>query len=157
CPKCGKPLVENFSKKTGRTFVGCSGFRDDPPCKYFKPGEGEAERAEPVETDIKCATGGKNMLRRQKGVGGGEVGGCSGYRECKTRMNIGEDGQPVLAAKPTEYKCEKCGKPMVVREGRRGPFLACTGYPACKNAKDVDQHGRPVETQMSGIDCDKCG
>jgi DNA topoisomerase-1 len=157
CPKCGKPLVENFSKKTGRTFVGCSGFRDDPPCKYFKPGEGEAERAEPVETDVKCPTCGKFMLRRQKRVGGGEFLGCSGYPECKTTMNVGEDGKPVLAAKPTEYKCEKCGKPMVVREGRRGPFLACTGYPACKNAKDVDADGKPVQTQMAGVDCDKCG
>src|SRR5205823_4727739 len=48
CPRCGKPLVENFSKKTGRTFVGCSGFREG--CKYIKPGEGEVERKEPVET-----------------------------------------------------------------------------------------------------------
>src|SRR5207244_1531880 len=33
CPKCGRPLVQNFSKKTGRTFVGCSGFRDkESPC-----------------------------------------------------------------------------------------------------------------------------
>ena len=34
CPKCGKPLVKNFSKKTGRDFIGCSGFREG--CKYIK-------------------------------------------------------------------------------------------------------------------------
>ena len=39
---------------------------------------------------------------------------------------------------------------MVLREGRRGPFLACTGYPKCKNAKDVDAEGNPVEPVDTG-------
>jgi hypothetical protein len=30
---------------------------------------------------------------------------------------------------PTDVKCEKCGKPMVIRLGRNGQFMACTGYP----------------------------
>jgi DNA topoisomerase I len=38
---------------------------------------------------------------------------------------------------PTDIDCELCGKPMVIREGRRGKFLACTGYPKCKNTGDV--------------------
>ena len=29
----------------------------------------------------------------------------------------------------TEYTCEKCGSPMVVRWGRNGKFLACSGFP----------------------------
>ena len=33
------------------------------------------------------------------------------------------EGKPVLATKPTEHVCDKCGKPMVLREGPRGPFL----------------------------------
>jgi DNA topoisomerase-1 len=72
-------------------------------------------------------------------------------------MNFDADGKPVLAAKPTEHTCEKCGKPMVIREGRRGPFLACTGYPKCKNAKDVDADGNPVKPIDSGVACEKCG
>ena len=83
--------------------------------------------------------------------------GCSGYPECKTTMNFDASGQPVLSAKPTEHVCEKCGKPMVIREGRRGPFLACTGYPKCKNAKDVDANGNPMQPIDSGLKCDKCG
>ncbi|HZY89887.1 MAG TPA: type I DNA topoisomerase, partial [Gemmataceae bacterium] len=35
CPQCGKPLVVNYSKKTRREFVGCSGFKEG--CKYIKP------------------------------------------------------------------------------------------------------------------------
>jgi DNA topoisomerase-1 len=153
CPRCGRPLVVNYSKKTGREFVGCSGFKEG--CKYIKPGEGEEARPEPILTEHVCPTCGKPMLQREgpRGV----FLGCSGYPECKTTMNIGEDGKPVVTARPTEYTCEKCGKPMVLREGRRGPFLACTGYPQCKNAKDVDAEGKPVEPVDSGIACEKCG
>ena len=72
-------------------------------------------------------------------------------------MNFDAEGKPVLSAKPTEHICEKCGKPMVIREGRRGPFLACTGYPKCKNAKDVDANGNPVKPIDTGLKCEKCG
>ncbi len=153
CPLCGKPLVRNYSKKTRRYFIGCSGFKEG--CKYIKPVEGEAPRPEPVETEYKCPTCGKPMLQRT-----GKTGpflGCSGYPECKTTMNFDAEGKPVLSAKPTEHVCEKCGKPMVIREGRRGPFLACTGYPKCKNAKDVDANGNPVQPIDTGLKCEKCG
>jgi len=155
CPKCGRPLVKNYSKKTGREFVGCSGFRDkDNPCKYIQPGEGEDALPEPEMTDVVCPTCGKPMLKKTGRWG--PYLACSDDA-CKTRMNLGADGKPVLTAKPTEHKCEKCGKPMVIREGKRGPFLACTGYPKCKNAKDIDAQGNPVPEFDPGIACDKCG
>jgi DNA topoisomerase-1 len=62
-----------------------------------------------------------------------------------------------VTTQATKYKCDKCGEPMVIRQGKRGPFLACTGYPKCKNAKDVDAEGKPVEQPSLGINCDKCG
>src|SRR5262244_4543100 len=31
--------------------------------------------------------------------------------------------------KPTDLTCEKCGKPLVIKWGKHGSFLACTGYP----------------------------
>ena len=37
---------------------------------------------------------------------------------------------------PTKEICEKCGKPMVIKWGRNGHFLACTGYPECRNTKE---------------------
>ena len=72
-------------------------------------------------------------------------------------MNLDADGKPVVTSKPTEHKCEKCGTPMVLRDGRRGPFLACTGYPKCKNIKDVDANGNPIQPVETGINCEKCG
>jgi len=155
CPQCGRPLIRNYSKKTHRYFVGCSGYKEDPPCNYIKPEEGEEARPQPVETEYTCPTCGKTMLQRM-GKSGPFLG-CSGYPECKTTMSFGPDGKPVLSAVPTEHICEKCGQPMVIRQGRRGPFLACTGYPKCKNAKDVDAEGNPIQPIDTGIVCDKCG
>src|SRR5262249_55101918 len=62
CPKCGKPLVVQYSKKTGNKFIGCSGWKEG--CKYIKPREGEEERPEPVETEHKCPTCGSPMIQR---------------------------------------------------------------------------------------------
>jgi DNA topoisomerase-1 len=37
----------------------------------------------------------------------------------------------------TDIDCEECGKPMVVRSGRRGYFLGCSGYPKCKGTMEL--------------------
>jgi ssDNA-binding Zn-finger/Zn-ribbon topoisomerase 1 len=53
---------------------------------------------------------------------------------------LGENPAAV-AAKPTniatDIDCDECGKPMIVRSGRRGPFLGCSGYPKCKNTGEA--------------------
>lgn len=40
-------------------------------------------------------------------------------------------------AEPTDEICEKCGKPMVIKWGRRGRFMSCSAWPECKNAKSI--------------------
>jgi DNA topoisomerase-1 len=154
CPKCGKPLVKRFSKKSGTSFLGCSGFKDGD-CDYTKPIGDEPGRPAPVPTDIKCPTCGKEMLRRAGPRG--EFLGCSGYPECVTKMAFDAEGKPVITAQKTEHVCEKCGKPMVLRQGPRGPFLGCTGYPKCRNLKDVDAQGNPMKPIETGVKCEKCG
>ena len=62
---------------------------------------------------------------------------CSKYPDCKNTQNLngngGANGQ--AEAKPLDIACEKCGKPMVLKEGRFGKFLGCSGYPECRNTK----------------------
>ncbi len=48
----------------------------------------------------------------------------------------------------TDLVCDKCGKPMVVKYGRYGKFIACSGYPECKNIVKV--------VNKIGIPCPKC-
>ena len=52
----------------------------------------------------------------------------------------------------TEHICEKCGKPMALRQGSRGPFLGCTGYPKCRNVLPVDDQGQPVQPVKVEVD-----
>ena len=61
--------------------------------------------------------------------------------------------------KATNEICPKCGKPMVIRESRRGPFLACTGYPECKTAFSIDKYGNKIsnEPEKTEEKCPKCG
>jgi DNA topoisomerase-1 len=40
----------------------------------------------------------------------------------------------------TDQVCEKCGKPMVIKWGRNGYFLACSGYPDCRNTKEYTRN-----------------
>ncbi len=51
----------------------------------------------------------------------------------------------------TNEVCDKCGKPMIVRLGRFGKFLACSGFPDCKNTKNINQ-----EPETIGMKCPKC-
>ena len=37
----------------------------------------------------------------------------------------------------TDEKCEECGRPMVIKWGRRGRFMSCSGFPACRNSKSI--------------------
>ncbi|MFC1692784.1 type I DNA topoisomerase [Candidatus Latescibacterota bacterium] len=53
----------------------------------------------------------------------------------------------------TDEKCEKCERPMVIRWGRNGKFLACSGFPECKNTKPLEE----PELQTTDVRCDKCG
>ena len=62
-------------------------------------------------------------------------------------------GQIRLPGQPTDQICEKCGKPMVQRTGRTGPFLACSGYPECKNTLPISTPEEKAQQQP----CDKCG
>lgn len=51
----------------------------------------------------------------------------------------------------TEEICEKCGKPMIVKMGRFGKFLACSGFPECRNTKTLK--GGPDTIDMKCIKC----
>ncbi len=48
----------------------------------------------------------------------------------------------------TDEVCDLCGKPMVIKLGRFGRFMACTGFPDCKNTKAI--------LKSTGIACPKC-
>jgi DNA topoisomerase-1 len=54
-------------------------------------------------------------------------------------------------AQTAQESCEKCGKPMVVRLGRFGKFLACSGFPECRNTKTIKDSADTID-----MPCPKC-
>ena len=57
----------------------------------------------------------------------------------------------------TDEICPECGKPMAIKLGRYGKFMACTGYPECKVAKPLNDNGEaPAEPEKSDQVCEKC-
>ena len=61
----------------------------------------------------------------------------------------------------TDEKCEKCGKPMIIKFGRFGKFYACSGYPECKTTKPYDEKDKAAQEaaqeQAAGEFCETCG
>ena len=55
-----------------------------------------------------------------------------------------------------EEYCENCGRPMVLKRGRFGQFMACTGYPDCKTTRRLDQ-GKKVPDIPLDENCPQCG
>jgi DNA topoisomerase I len=51
--------------------------------------------------------------------------------------------------KETDMVCPDCGKPMVIKRGRFGEFLACSGYPECKKTMKI--------LVKVGVACPTCG
>jgi DNA topoisomerase I len=107
-----------------------------------------------IPTDQVCDKCGKPMVLKWGRFG--RFLACSGYPECKNtrEINGGDDAAEDRAApreggvtavvkpepNPIEVAaepCQKCGKPMVLRRGRFGQFLACSGYPECKTTRKV--------------------
>ena len=64
--------------------------------------------------------------------------------------------------KPTDLTCDKCGKPLVIKWGKHGSFLACTGYPECTYTRELtvdlpDVDGSDLAEQGEEEYCQNCG
>jgi DNA topoisomerase-1 len=61
---------------------------------------------------------------------------------------------------PTGEMCEKCGKPLVIKWGKFGKFIACTGYPECSNTRELPPDPASAEglsEQDAEEYCENCG
>jgi DNA topoisomerase-1 len=111
-----------------------------------------------VRTDLNCSQCGK-QLRIKVGKNGHFLA-CSGYPDCTYSSDYTRDERGFIH--PVEHtedeisdrSCEKCGKPMVVKRGRYGDFLACSGYPECKNTQSLSSNG---SGKSIGVQCPEEG
>ncbi len=125
--------------------------------EFYTPFKSELEEAgekmkdikrEEIPTDIMCDQCKSPMVI--KWGKNGKFLACSNYPACKNTGNIAQDENGAISKMQTETTdiiCDKCGKNMVIKEGRFGRFLGCSGYPECKNTKPLD----------TGIQCPREG
>lgn len=74
---------------------------------------------------------------------------CSNYPDCKFTHEFKKDESGKIVILPREVsdeKCPKCGKDMLIKNGKYGKFLACSDYPDCKTTKVI----------TTGIQCPTC-
>lgn len=158
CDKCGANMVV----RTGRfgKFLACPNF---PKCKNTKPID-EVEKKETTKkvTPKKVVEEVEDIPVDDDIISLASLSGDSSQRfappeippEFIAPAPVAEE--PPIEGEISGEVCEKCGKPMVVRQGKYGKFLACSGYPYCKNIKKMEPTKAELENTQYGL-CPKCG
>jgi len=108
-------------------------------------------------TDLVCDKCGKPMVIKW-GRHGSFIA-CTGYPECSNTRELTVDLPDVDKADLTEQDeaeyCDNCGRPMVLKKGRFGQFMACTGYPDCKTTKQLGEAQKPKDVPLDEL-CPQC-
>jgi DNA topoisomerase-1 len=73
-------------------------------------------------------------------------------RAAKEMINLKEGVEPDPAV-----VCDKCGKPMVIKAGKFGLFLACSGYPDCENTRELETPEPGADGDSIEEACENCG
>jgi DNA topoisomerase I len=140
--------------------------------EFYERFQKDLEHAERNMTDIKrmerptdliCDKCGKPMVIKW-GKHGSFVA-CTGYPECKSTRELTVDlpdidkpdlGKADLGEQDETEYCPNCGRPMVLKKGRFGQFLACSGYPDCKTTKQLGEAQKPKDVPLEEK-CPQCG
>lgn len=95
-------------------------------------------KREEKPTDLLCEKCGSQMV--VKWGRNGRFIACSNYPDCKNTSNFVEEANGDInkvTDEVTDIVCEKCGKNMIIKQGKFGRFLGCIAYPECKNTKAI--------------------
>ncbi len=123
---------------------------------FYQPFSEEIERAkidmpdvkgELIATGIPCsACGGEMVIRFGRA---GKFLACGNYPACRNTADFRETPEgkvEILPPQEAGVACDKCGKPMIVRNWKGSRYIACSGYPDCRNSKPY-----PI-----GVSCPEC-
>jgi DNA topoisomerase-1 len=125
-------------------------------------------KREEITTDLTCPKCGQGLLAIKFGRNG-EFLACTRYSKdggpdsCDFTSDFHRDGEGQIiltkASSPemSDVLCNLCGRPMVIKKSRFGPFLGCSGYPECANTRRIGKDGKPVPLpEPTGVACPKC-
>lgn len=124
--------------------------------KFWKPFESTLESAKKHMKDVKRQEVPTSLLcdkcQQHFVIKWGKLGSflaCSNYPDCKNTQDFQKDSGGNIVITPKQFtskNCEKCQKPMVIKAGKFGKFLACSDYPNCKSTLPF----------TLGIQCPQC-
>ena len=128
CDKCGKGKMVVKWTASGK-FLGCSRY---PSCKNVKPLSNA--KPKPQDTGVSCpgCSDGRMLLRNGRF---GPFLACSNYPDCNTLLKLDKQRKiepPKTPPLETDLPCPKCGSPLYLRTGKRGPWLGCSKFPKCR-------------------------
>ncbi|MCU0493729.1 MAG: type I DNA topoisomerase [Chloroflexaceae bacterium] len=125
-------------------------------------------KREEILTDIVCPKCHQGQLAIKFGRNG-EFLACTRYSRdgapdsCDFTSDFHRDGdgnivlKAASAPETSDVMCNVCGKPMVIKKSRFGPFLGCSGYPECSNTRRIGRDGKPAPLPVpTGVGCPKC-
>ncbi len=140
CPRCGKPLVLRNSFRG--PFWGCSGY---PQCRYTEDAGRQADASALQQGRLTGAAAGAER-------GSGPAPSSASRKDTQHK---GMDARTMAPGEQAEAAplCPRCGKPLVRRNGSRGPFWGCSGYPHCRFSADLSAlqgSGQPSPDRESG-------
>jgi len=164
CEQCGGQMVLRTNRR-GEPFLGCSNY---PKCRNTLPCDAEGNPVKPQVADEVCEKCGAPMVVKRGRRG--PFLGCSAYPKCRNTKPLpgegkgkgtgkasggGKAGAKDGASKPgrskpvvTDRRCPDCGANLVIRSGRRGPFLGCSAYPKCRHTENLpDNLKEPAQTE----------
>ena len=128
CPRCGSQTMYRFGK--AGMFLSCASY---PKCDYAAPVNREGQPMLPEKVNVACPEDGSPMVLRTGRFG--KFLASVNYPDVKCVVNLDKYGKikyPSVPAVLTDIPCEKCGAPLNLRRGKRGPWLGCSTFPKCK-------------------------
>ncbi|QFR39288.1 type I DNA topoisomerase [Candidatus Gracilibacteria bacterium 28_42_T64] len=135
CPTCGQDLIYRHSK-AGK-FIGCSGY---PDCNFIDQPKEEKDAMDALKEKYEgkpCPEGGTIIVKTGRY---GPFLTSSEYPKVKWIGKIKDEKEELLEEILKEKGLlidQESGEELVVKNSRRGQFLAAKNYPAVKIAKNI--------------------
>ncbi len=129
CPECGTQTAYRLAR-SGRRFLSCSAY---PDCTFATGVDRDGKPQMEQRVNVACPEDDSPMILRQGRFG--PFLASVNYPDVKMVLNVDKKGGLKVPAVPpltTDLKCEKCEKPLNLRNGKRGPWLGCSGFPKCR-------------------------
>jgi DNA topoisomerase I len=139
CQRCGKMMILRSSR--GKPFLGCS---DYPACDFTMPCDETGtplRKVKAEEIHESCEDCGGPMAVKFKGRSA--FLGCRNYPTCRGTKplpaGVYVEPPPKAPLEQAGLNCPDCGRAMIIRKGKRGPFVACSGYPKCRKTMPMER------------------